>query len=93
MKRRNFTFSAMLAVMLTGCSSTDQTSSFSTGGKLLINTKISNVYDLNKYIEAQTKAASISQETNNPLVVNDNPILTHLPHKNGNLNLTHPGPC
>lgn len=68
MLRRKLAFSVMLAVMVTGCASTDQTSSFSTGGKLLVNTRISNTYDLNKYVEAQTKAASISQETNNPLV-------------------------
>lgn len=67
MKKRNLAFSAMLTMLVTSCASTDQTSGFSPGGKLLVNTKISSGYDLNKYKEAQSKAASISQETNSSL--------------------------
>lgn len=68
MLKKDFALSAILAVILTGCASTDHTSNFSTGGKLLINTKISSASDLKHYAEAQTKAASISQQTNSTLV-------------------------
>jgi outer membrane murein-binding lipoprotein Lpp len=71
MSKTDFTLSAILAVMLAGCTSTAQISSFSTGGKLLVNSNISSAYDLKNYADAQTKAASISQQTNSSLMNTD----------------------
>lgn len=71
MKKKDLVIFAVLATLLSGCATTDQTIGLSTGGKLLVNTKISSANHLNKFSEAQTKAASLNTQTNSTLLNTD----------------------
>lgn len=64
----------IILILITGCASSSApktNGSYSTGGELMIKTKISNERTLKNYSEAQKKSDDIAKQHNNPLLDGD----------------------